>query len=79
MHLLGLRFVFPSFDSELQVLYDNAKYMTINNLPKNDLFSRSQNLYGNHYAMTNPEEYFAEGVQSFFDANIVQGNAPTNK
>ena len=40
---------------------------------------RSANIYGSHYAMTNSEEYFAEGVQSYFDANYKQSNVPTTR
>merc|ERR1712025_1349394 len=55
MHLLGLTFVYESFEQELQTLYQKAK---------------AGNFWGNsHYAMTNHKEYFAEGVQSYLDAN----------
>lgn len=65
MHLTGLTLVFPGFDSELQQLYSAAKAGS---------FWGSQ-----HYAMTNYIEYFAEGVQSYFDANYRDSNAPTSR
>ena len=55
MHLLGFALVFPGFDGELTALYDAA---------------RASGSWGSgHYAMTDFKEYFAEGVQSYFDAN----------
>jgi len=62
--LLGFTQVDSSFDSELTTLYDAAK---------------SAGSWGaSHYAMTNYEEYFAEGVQSHFDANQAASGAPTS-
>jgi len=61
MHLLGFALVFPSFNSELTALYNAA---------------RSSGSWGySHYAMTDFKEYFAEGVQSYFDANATPGPA----
>jgi len=63
LHLLGLDYVFPNFSSRLQSAYSNARYY---------------NLWGSgHYAMTDFKEYWAEGVQSFFNANM--GSGPTTR
>lgn len=65
MHLLGFALVFPNFNSELTGLYNGA---------------RSYNLWGSgHYAMTDFKEYFAEGVQSYFDTNAADSVAPTTR
>ena len=41
---------------------------------------RDKNLWGtSHYAMTNYKEYFAEGVQSYFDANMPSSQAPSTR
>ena len=65
LHLLGLALVFPGFESELRGLYSSA---------------RSSGLWGSsHYAMTNYIEYFAEGVQSFFDANLASSGGPATR
>ena len=65
MHLTGLALVFPNFNSELTGLYKAA---------------RSRSLWGSgHYAMTDFKEYFAEGVQSFFDSNAPDSYAPTTR
>jgi len=62
--LLGFTQVDSSFDSELTTLYNAAKNV---------------GSWGtSHYAMTNYEEYFAEGVQSYFDANQADSGAPTS-
>jgi len=62
--LLGFTQVDSGFDSELTTLYNAAK---------------SAGSWGaSHYAMTNYEEYFAEGVQSYFDANQADSGAPTS-
>lgn len=59
LHLLGLDYVFPGFSSQLQSAYSNARYY---------------NLWGSgHYAMTDYKEYWAEGVQSFFNSNMGAG------
>lgn len=44
----------PNFRADLQAAYDRAK---------------SEGLWKDTYAMTNPAEYWAEGVQSYFDCN----------
>ena len=65
LHLTGLAVVFPSFDRELRGLYASA---------------RASNTWGGgHYAMTDYKEYFAEGVQSFFDANMADSYAPVTR
>ena len=65
LHLLGLSQVYPSFTGELAAAYNNARH---------------RNLWGGgHYAMTNPIEYWAEGVQSYFDCNAPDHYAPTNR
>lgn len=55
VHLLGLAMLDSTFDSRLRGLYDRAM--------KRGLFEKT-------YAATNYEEYWAEGVQSWFDANL---------
>ncbi len=63
LHLLGLDYVFPGFSQRLQSAHSNASYY---------------NLWGSgHYAMTDYKEYFAEGVQSFFNANM--GGGPNTR
>ncbi|WP_168204230.1 collagenase [Aliikangiella coralliicola] len=63
LHLLGLDYVFPGFSSQLQSAYANA---------------RRYNLWGaGHYAMTDYKEYWAEGVQSFFNSNM--GGGPNTR
>lgn len=54
MHLLGLRFVFPDFDLELNHIF---------------LQAMDQGLWENTWAATNKQEYLAEGVQSYFNVN----------
>ncbi|MEZ4316140.1 MAG: hypothetical protein R3F61_01490 [Myxococcota bacterium] len=58
---LALRPEVPGIDAELQALHDDALM---------------QGTWDDTYAATNPEEYWAEGVQSFFDANLE--SIPTN-
>ena len=55
IHELGLRFTVPAFDSELQAAYDNAK---------------SKGLWTNTYAISEIREYWAEGVQDWFNCNL---------
>jgi len=63
LHLLGLDYVFPGFSTQLQSAYSNARYY---------------NLWGSgHYAMTDYKEYWAEGVQSYFNANM--GGGPNTR
>ena len=65
VHLLGFTFVFSSFTQDLMNLY---------------AFAKEGNLWASeHYAMTNYIEYFAEGVQSYFDANYQVSQSPTNR
>jgi len=68
MHLLGFALVFPNFNNELTALYNAA---------------RSRNLWGTgatgSYAMTDFKEYFAEGVQSYYDTNAPDNWAPTTR
>ena len=54
IHLLGLMKVDPTFDVRLQAAYDKAM---------------AQGLWKSKYAATNSREYWAEGVQSWFDNN----------
>ena len=54
IHKNGLRTVDPGFDERLRAAYDNAK---------------ARGLWPKTYAITEPGEYWAEGVQSWFDAN----------
>ena len=54
IHLRGLRKVDPGFDGRLRETYQKAM---------------AAGLWKNCYAATNPAEYFAEGVQSWFDDN----------
>ena len=63
--LTGLTQVFPSFNAKLEALYNAAK---------------ASNTWGSsHYGMTNYEEYWAEAVQGFFDANAPDTVAPTTR
>lgn len=68
MHLLGFALVFPTFNSELTGLYNAARY---------------GNFWGTGatgtYAMTDFKEYFAEGVQSYFDTNAPDNYAPITR
>lgn len=65
LHLLGLSKVFTGFEEELEGLYKASK---------------SKQLWGaNHYANENSHEYFAEGVQSYFNANMRDRAAPTDR
>ena len=54
IHLLGLQYVYLNFNTELAAAYNNAMQL---------------GLYEKTYAATNAKEYFAEGVQSWFDVN----------
>jgi len=54
IHQNGLRTVDPGFEPRLRAAYDNAK---------------RRGLWPKTYAITGPGEYWAEGVQSWFDAN----------
>ena len=54
MHFLGLKFVDKKFDEKLQKAYNNAM---------------KKGLWADKYAGSNPIEYWAEAVQSWFDTN----------
>jgi alpha-glucosidase len=54
IHNYGLRRLDPEFNTRLRTLFDAAK---------------EKGLWKDTYAMSNPEEYWAEGVQSYFDSN----------
>ncbi|WP_394619077.1 hypothetical protein JNUCC0626_08255 [Lentzea sp. JNUCC 0626] len=51
---MALRHIDPNFTRELRAAYDRA---------------RSTGLWNNTYAASNTSEYWAEGVQSYFDVN----------
>lgn len=53
--IMGLQDVDPSFDGRLQATYDTAI---------------ASGLWVNTYAATNKDEYWAEGVQAWYDANL---------
>lgn len=55
IHELGLRFTNPSFDAQLQTAFNNAI---------------TNNLWANTYARTDVREYWAEGVQCYFNCNL---------
>jgi hypothetical protein len=55
IHELGLRFVNTSFDTDLQAAYDHAV---------------STGLWTNTYAITEIREYWAEGVQDWYNCNL---------
>lgn len=54
IHIMGLKSVEPKFDGRLKEIYDKAM---------------KDELWKGKYAATNKEEYWAEGVQSYFDTN----------
>lgn len=54
IHLRGLKALDPSFDGRLKAAYDSAL---------------KKGLWKGTYAATNHQEYWAEGVQSWFDTN----------
>ncbi len=54
----GLNYLNTNFQTQLEAAYNNA----IN-----------QGLWANTYAASNPEEYWAEGVQSYFNVNLSAG------
>lgn len=55
IHELGIRFTTPGFDAELQAAFNNAV---------------TNNLWANTYSRTDLREYWAEGVQSYFNCNV---------
>jgi cyclophilin family peptidyl-prolyl cis-trans isomerase len=54
LHSMGLNRVDPSFEERLRAAWKDAK---------------ERGLWRGTYAITNPDEYWAEGVQSWFDDN----------
>jgi alpha-glucosidase len=54
IHEIGLKVVDPKFDGKLKAAYDQAL---------------AKGLWKKTYAATNHKEYWAEGVQSYFDCN----------
>ena len=58
IHQRGLRSVDPTFDKRLRAVYDAAK---------------EQGLWADTYAASNASEYWAEGVQAYFDCQAPQG------
>jgi cyclophilin family peptidyl-prolyl cis-trans isomerase len=54
LHSMGLNRVDPSFDERLRTAWKDAK---------------ERGLWRSTYAITSPDEYWAEGVQSWFDDN----------
>ncbi|MBY0537170.1 MAG: hypothetical protein K2P88_15070 [Chitinophagaceae bacterium] len=61
LHELGLKFSDPSFDTQLKAAFDNAK---------------AKGLWTNTYAMSDIREYWAEGVQDWYNCNLEA--IPTN-
>jgi hypothetical protein len=61
IHEMGLNRISGKFEKQLKKLYEDAK---------------KQGRWKDTYAMTNAVEYWAEGVQSYFDANLEA--IPTN-
>ena len=61
IHELGIRFTTPSFDTDLQSAFTHAA---------------ANNLWTNTYARSDVREYWAEGVQCWFNCNIEA--IPTN-
>lgn len=55
IHELGIRFTNPAFDNQLQAAYNNAV---------------ANNLWANTYARSDVREYWAEGVQCWFNCNL---------
>jgi hypothetical protein len=54
IHLVGIALLDAGFPRELQAIFDDAM---------------AEGLWGDTYAATNSTEYWAEGVQSWFDTN----------
>ena len=55
IHQLGLHFLYPGFDEQLACIYDIAI---------------ERGLWKNTYAISNVKEYWAEGVQDWFNVNV---------
>lgn len=64
IHNYGLRTVDPKFDGKLRACFARAK---------------DKELWKNTYAATNPGEYWAEGVQCYFDCNAPPGRGVHNE
>jgi len=58
IHEMGINSIDKKFDGRLQMAYSRAK---------------DRGLWKDTYAMTNHKEYWAEGVQSYFDCNAKAG------
>ena len=58
-HEMGLNSIDRGFDQKLQDAYAAAK---------------KKGLWKGHYAQTNHKEYWAEGVQSYFDTNVAEAD-----
>ncbi|MCR4613443.1 MAG: hypothetical protein K5778_05525 [Bacteroidaceae bacterium] len=54
IHLIGLMLAVPDFDSRLKTCYENAK---------------AKGILDGTYRITDKEEYFAEGIQDWFNTN----------
>lgn len=54
VHLIGLMLAVPDFDARLKTCYENAK---------------AKGILDGTYRITDKEEYFAEGVQDWFNVN----------
>ncbi|MDO4993507.1 MAG: hypothetical protein Q4E32_00730 [Bacteroidales bacterium] len=54
IHLIGLMLAVPDFDSRLKTLYEKAK---------------TRGILNGTYRITDKEEYFAEGIQDWFNTN----------
>lgn len=59
VHQHGLSVVDPTFEARLRAAYEDAK---------------ASGLWSGTYAMSNPEEYWAEATQSWFDCNRANDN-----
>jgi hypothetical protein len=55
IHELGIRYVNSNFDTQLQAAFDHAK---------------NTGLWANTYAISEVREYWAEGVQDWFNCNL---------
>ncbi|MEO8771966.1 MAG: hypothetical protein ABI402_17850 [Ferruginibacter sp.] len=55
IHELGLRLLYPSFDTDLQAAYTHAL---------------NTGLWANTYAISEVREYWAEGVQDWYNCNL---------
>ena len=54
IHLIGIHQVDPTFNDKLAKLYENVK---------------ARGIYANTYRLENPQEYFGEAVQDWFNVN----------